>query len=79
MASSSRVPVIKTLAELRAWRREKRDRKQEVGVVPTVRVARVSWPHAERWDTDVQMGALHQGHLDLGAWDGGRQVCWGSG
>lgn len=36
MASSSRVPVIKTLAELRAWRREKRDRKQEVGVVPTV-------------------------------------------
>ena len=31
-----KIPVINTLAELRAWRAVKRERKQEVGVVPTV-------------------------------------------
>jgi len=36
-----RVPVINTLEELRAWRREKRDRKQEVGVVPTVSLCHI--------------------------------------
>lgn len=36
MSGQARIPVINTLKDLRAWRQDKRDKRQEVGVVPTV-------------------------------------------
>lgn len=30
------IPIIRTLEEMRAWRRSARDRKLDVGIVPTV-------------------------------------------
>jgi hypothetical protein len=35
-AGPSRIPIIRTLEEMRAWRRTARDRKLDVGIVPTV-------------------------------------------
>jgi hypothetical protein len=35
-AGPSRIPIIRTLDEMRAWRRTARDRKLDVGIVPTV-------------------------------------------
>lgn len=35
-AGPSRIPIIKTLEEMRAWRRAARDKKLDVGIVPTV-------------------------------------------
>jgi hypothetical protein len=39
-AGPSRIPIIRTLEEIRAWRRTARDRKLDVGIVPTVSPAR---------------------------------------
>ena len=38
-AGPSRIPIIRTLEEMRAWRRTARDRKLDVGIVPTVSIA----------------------------------------
>ena len=38
MAHHPRIPVFRTLQELRSWRKRARDMKLEVGVVPTVSV-----------------------------------------
>ena len=35
-AGPSRIPIIRTLQEMREWRRAARDRKLDVGIVPTV-------------------------------------------
>jgi hypothetical protein len=35
-AGPSRIPIIRTLKEMRTWRRSARDRNLEVGIVPTV-------------------------------------------
>jgi hypothetical protein len=40
-AGPSRIPIIRTLEEMRAWRREARDRKLDVGIVPTVSSSRM--------------------------------------
>ena len=53
------IPILNTLLELRAWRRAARAANMEVGVVPTVRLFGARGLHSQ------QMGALHQGHLDL--------------
>ena len=40
-AGPSRIPIIRTLEEMRAWRRTARDRKLDVGIVPTVSIASI--------------------------------------
>jgi len=40
-AGPSRIPIIRTLEEMRAWRRTARDRKFDVGIVPTVRIVQL--------------------------------------
>jgi hypothetical protein len=35
-AGPSRIPIIRTLEEMRQWRRSARDKKLDVGIVPTV-------------------------------------------
>jgi len=41
-AGPSRIPIIRTLEEMRTWRRSARDRKLDVGIVPTVSPVRVT-------------------------------------
>jgi hypothetical protein len=41
-AGPSRIPIIRTLEEMRAWRRTARDRKLDVGIVPTVGTPRIA-------------------------------------
>jgi len=41
-AGPSRIPIIRTLEEMRAWRRTARERKLDVGIVPTVSPVRVT-------------------------------------
>jgi len=43
--SRPRIPIIKTLEEIRAWRRSARERKLEVGIVPTVGLAACVWAY----------------------------------
>jgi hypothetical protein len=40
-AGPSRIPIIKTLEEMRAWRRTARHRELDVGIVPTVRIVQM--------------------------------------
>jgi len=41
-AGPSRIPIIRTLEEMRTWRRSARDRKLDVGIVPTVSTSRMT-------------------------------------
>jgi hypothetical protein len=65
--NNGEIPVIRSLTELRAWRRRAREEKKEVGVVPTV-----SYDLLVMWlklmgkvDGSVTSGAFGSGSVEM--------------